>query len=59
MAGATMSMVFNPHIGGEVWATDWVNRRKIYGDEYAFWNGLLGGTPLTISAQWFDSIPLA
>ncbi len=54
-----MQMIWNPHISGEIWATDWINRRKMFIDEYQFWHGVLGQNPTTVSSQWFDSIPLA
>lgn len=54
-----MQMIFNPYNGTEVWATDWINKRLMYTDEYAFWHGALGLNPITISAQWFNSIPNA
>ena len=54
-----MQMIWNPHISGEVWATDWINKRKIYPDEYAFWHGYLGQNPTSISVEWFDTIPFA
>lgn len=54
-----MQMVFNPYNGSEVWATDWIHKRYMQSDEYGFWHGVLGQNPLTISTQWFNSIPNA
>ncbi len=52
-------MIFNPYNTTEVWATDWIYKRYMLGDEYAFWHGVLGQNPSTISAQWWNSIPTA
>lgn len=45
--------------GPDIWITDWQTRRHIFGDEYTFWVGLLGASVISISIQWFDSIPVA
>jgi hypothetical protein len=48
----------NPFNSGEIWITDWQTRRHVLQDEYSFWT-FVGAQPITISAQWFFSIPVA
>ncbi len=58
MAAAVLDMVTNPHNPNEIWVTDHLFRRHILSDEYNF--RVWCGQPLvSISAQWFDSIPVA
>jgi hypothetical protein len=59
MAAADMMLVYNPHNTGEIWRVSGNTRRHIQIDEYSFYHGYLGEGVATISAQWFDSIPVA
>jgi hypothetical protein len=59
MATADQLLVYNPHNTGEIWRIAGNSKRHIYGDEYGFYVGYLGEGVATITAQWFDSLPIA
>jgi hypothetical protein len=58
MANPTPYLTHNPHVPAEIWLVDLNTRRHIGGDEYNWWN-FIGCGVLSISAAWFDSIPVA
>jgi hypothetical protein len=59
MAAADMLLVYNPHNTSEIWRITGNTRRHIGGDEYSFYHSFLGEGIVSISAAWFDSIPVA
>ncbi len=51
-------MVYNPHNPSEIWVTDGMFRRHITPTEYDV-RTYFGATVVSISAAWFDSLPIA
>ncbi len=51
-------LCWNPHQPTQIWMIAYNTRRWVLGDEWALWS-YVGCTVSTVSAQFFDSIPVA
>jgi hypothetical protein len=59
VAAADQLLVANPHNTAECWRITGNTRRHIQIDEYNFYHVFLNEPIVSVTAAWFDSIPIA